>query len=53
MTITVDSIIYNIFVFVFVIVISVLLTKLIGKFNKEEIVEEETSLEDQLEKSKK
>jgi len=48
MTITVDEIIYNIFVFVFVIIVSVLITKIVGKLKPEdeEIIAEESSIED-------
>ncbi|MEA2029410.1 MAG: hypothetical protein U9N49_10605 [Campylobacterota bacterium] len=55
MTITVDEIIYNIFVFVFVIVASVLITKIVGKLKPEdeEIMEDEIILEEQYTKGNK
>ncbi|MBN2721587.1 MAG: hypothetical protein JXQ77_02065 [Campylobacterales bacterium] len=55
MTFSIDELVANLLLFVLVIVISVLITKLIGKFSKEdpEVIEEESSLEEMLEKPKR
>jgi|GEM_PF-1979786 len=55
MTFSINELVTNLLLFVLVLVVSVVITKIIGRFSKEEaeIIEEESTLEEAISKPKK